>query len=154
MRLRDNHPLPLPLAHAWALVNDLEVLRQALPGCELLLEIADDEFVADMAVPLGVATSRFTVHIHRGDVEAPRRCTLRFETRTAGGGGSGSAALALAPDGDEAATLDVDIDVAIAGLMAQMGAPLIEVAARGMAALFLQRLGEAAAVRRAAAPMP
>ena len=152
MRLSESHLLPVPLADAWAALNDLDMLRQALPGCESLLEIADDEFVGEMAVPLGVTTSRFTIYVHRRDVEAPHRCALRFEARAAGAGGTGSAAFALAPDGDEATTLRVHVAVAIDGLMAQLGAPLIDVAARQMAALFLERLG--ALARRAAAPMP
>ena len=154
MRLSESHPLPVPLADAWAALNDLDVLRQALPGCESLLEIADDEFVGEMAVPLGVTTSRFTIYVHRRDVEAPHRCTLRFETRTAAGGGAGSAALSLAPAGAAATTLQVDLVVEIDGLMAQLGAPLIDMAAREMAARFFERLGAGAAARRAATPMP
>ena len=154
MRLSESHPLPVPLADAWAALNDLQVLREALPGCESLLEIAPDEFVGEMAVPLGPATSRFTIYVHRRDIEAPHRCTLRFETRTAAAAGTGSAAMALTPDGDEITTLQVDIAVEIDGLMARIGAPLIDVAARQMAALFFERLGACAAARHAAAPMP
>jgi carbon monoxide dehydrogenase subunit G len=154
MRLSESHVLPVPLAVACAALNDLAVLREALPGCESLIEIAVDEFVGEMAVPLGVTTSRFTIYVHRRDVEAPRRCTLRFETRTAGGGGSGSAAFGLASDGAAASTLQVDVDVAIDGLIAAIGAPLIDVAARQMAALFFERLGACAAAHRTAAPMP
>ncbi len=151
MRLSESHSLPVPLADAWAALNDLQILRQALPGCESLLEIAPDEFVGEMAVPLGPATSRFTIYVHRRDIEAPCRCTLRFETRTAG---AGSAALALMPDGDEITTLQVDVAVEIDGPMARIGAPLIDVAARQMAALFFERLGACASARHAAAPMP
>ena len=140
MRLSDSQSLPAALADAWAALNDLHVLQQALPGCESLIEIAPDEFVGEMAVPLGLSTSRFTVYVHRRDVEAPHRCTLHFETRAAGAGGRGQAALALAPDGADATTLSLAIDVSIDGLMAQLGSPLIEVAARQMAALFLARL--------------
>ena len=154
MRLSESHSLPVPLADAWAALNDLDVLRQALPGCESLLEIAADEFVGEMAVPLGLGTSRFTIYVHRRDIEAPRRCTLRFETRTAGGGGTGSAALDLKPEGDEAAMLQVDVAVEIEGLIAQIGAPLIDIAARQMAALFFQRLEAGVLARRAVAPMP
>ena len=154
MRLSEIHSLPVPLADAWAALNDLQVLREALPGCESLLEIAPDEFVGEMAVPLGPATSRFTIYVHRRDIDAPHRCTLRFETRTAAAGGTGSASMALTPAGDEATTLQVDVAVEIDGLMARIGAPLIDVAARQMAALFLERLGACATARRAAAPMP
>ena len=154
MRLSEIHSLRVPLADAWAALNDLQVLREALPGCESLLEIAPDEFVGEMAVPLGPATSRFTIYVHRRDIEAPHRCTLRFETRTAAAGGTGSATMALTPEGDGTTTLQVDVAVEIDGLMARIGAPLIDVAARQMAALFFERLGACAAARHAAAPMP
>ena len=147
MRLSDTHALPAPLADAWWALNDLDVLREALPGCEQLLEIARDEFVGEMAVPLGLTTSRFTVHVLRRDVVAPRRCTLQFQTRTSAAGGTGQAALALQADGADATRLQVDIAVEIEGLMAQLGAPLIEVAARQMLAQFLARLGAAASAR-------
>ena len=147
MRLSDTHALPATLADAWWALNDLDVLRDALPGCESLLEIAADEFVGEMAVPLGLATSRFTVHVMRRDVVVPERCTLQFQTRTAGTGGAGQAALQLHADGADATRLQVDIAVEIDGLVAQLSAPLIELAARQLLAQFLARLGAAARTR-------
>lgn len=147
MRLSDTHALPATLADAWWALNDLDVLRDALPGCESLLEIADDEFVGEMAVPLGLVTSRFTVHVLRRDVVVPEHCTLHFQTRTAGTGGAGQAALRLHADGAHATRLQVDIAVEIEGLVAQLGAPLIEVAARQLLAQFLARLAAAARAR-------
>jgi carbon monoxide dehydrogenase subunit G len=155
MRLSERHLLPVPLDHAWAALNDLPVLRHALPGCETLLEIAPDEFVAEMAIPLGLATPHCTVYVHRRDIQAPRACTLHFETRTpgAGAGGTGSAALRLTPAGDGATTLQVDLVVIVDGLVAQLGGALIDIAARQMATLFFDRLREGAIARHAGAPM-
>ena len=154
MRLSESHVLPVPLPAAWAALNDLAVLRDALPGCESLIEIAPDEFVGEMAVPLGPLTSRFTLHVLRRDVDAPHACTLRFETRTAGAGGVGEAALRLAPDDAGATTLQADIAVEVDGLLGAFGAPAIELAARRMAGEFFARLRAAALARDARAPMP
>ena len=82
MRLRESHSLPVSLDTAWAALNDVAILQRVLPGCESLIEIARDEFVGEMAVAMGLATHHFTVYVHRRDVDAPRRCTLHFETRT------------------------------------------------------------------------
>ena len=139
MRLSERHVLPVPLPAAWAALNDLAVLRDALPGCESLIEIAPDEFVGEMAVPLGLVTTRFTLHILRRDVDAPRACTLRFETRAAGASGVGEAALQLAADDANATTLQADIAVDVDGLLGALGAPAIELAARRMAGEFLDR---------------
>ncbi len=147
MRLSETHCLPVPLADAWAALNDLDVLRGAVPGCESLVEIADDEFVAEMAVPLGLAISRLTVHVQRRDVAAPRRCTLHFETRATGAGGTGRAVLQLHDDCADTTRLQVDIAVEIEGLVAQLGTPLIEVAARQMTLQFLARLSTATRAR-------
>jgi len=154
MRLSESHTLPVPLAEAWAALNDLAVLQQALPGCESLLEIAPDEFVGEMAVPLGLATSRFTIYVHRRDVAAPSRCTLHFETRSTGANGAGSAALALASDGLDATTLAAEIAVQVDGLLASLGGPLIEPVARRMADEFFARLRAAAVARHAGDDAP
>ena len=154
MRLSESHTLPVPLDEAWAALNDLGVLRQALPGCESLLEIAPDEFVGEMAVALGLATSRFTIYVHRRDVAAPSRCTLYFETRSTGANGTGSAALALVPESADATTLAADIAVQVDGLLASLGSPLIEPIARRMADEFFARLRAAAVARHASGDAP
>jgi carbon monoxide dehydrogenase subunit G len=154
MRLRERHLLPVPLRAAWEALNDLAVLRDALVGCELLVEIAPDEFVGEMAVPLGVITSRFTLYIVRLDVDAPRACTLRFETRTAAASGAGEAALLLESDDAGATTLQADISVEVDGLLGALGAPAIDLAARRMAGEFFDRLRAAALARDARARQP
>jgi|GEM_PF-1067853 len=154
MRLCERHVLPVPLPAAWSALNDLDVLRDALPGCESLIEIAPDEFVGEMAVPLGLATSRFTLYVARRDVDAPRGCTLRFETRTAGTGGAGEAALRLAASADDATELHADIAIEIDGLLGTLGSPAIELAARRLAGEFFTRLRAAALARDARARMP
>jgi carbon monoxide dehydrogenase subunit G len=153
MRLSESHTLPVPLDEAWTALNDVSVLRRALPGCESLEQIAADEFVAEMAVPMGLATTHLTVYVHRRDIEAPHRCTLHFESRTARTGGSGSAALNLVPDGVVGTTLLADITVAIEGVIGVLGAPLIELAAHEMARQFFEGLRALAAARHARARM-
>ena len=149
MRLRESHDLPVPLDDTWKALNDVDLLRQALPGCESLLEIAPNEFVAEMSVALGPATSRFTVYVQRRDIEPPRRCTLHFETRTTGVNGRGSAALRLVPDGAESTTLQADVAVDIEGLLGVLGGSLIELAAHEMAQQFFEDLRALAGARHA-----
>jgi carbon monoxide dehydrogenase subunit G len=147
MRLRESHSLHVPLDDAWSALNDVVILQRALPGCESLIEIARDEFVGEMAVPMGLLTHHFTVYVHRRDVVAPQRCTLHFETRTGGTNGVGSAALSLAFDGATATTLEADITVTLDGVLGVLGAPLIELAAHEMARQFFEGLSGAAFAR-------
>ena len=147
MRLSESHSLPVPLGNAWEVLNDVAILQRVLPGCQSLIEIARDEFVGEMAVPMGLATHHFTVYVHRRDIAAPRRCTLHFETRTGGTNGVGSAALSLAPEGSAATTLQADIEVMLDGVLGVLGEPLIELAAHEMARQFFEGLSGAASAR-------
>ena len=153
MRLSESHSLPVPLDEAWTALNDVAILRRALPGCESLVQIATDEFVADVAVPLGLTTSHLTVYIHRRDIAAPHRCTLHFEARTDRTGGTGSAALNLVPAGAAATALQADITVDIEGAIGVLGAPLIELAAHEMTRQFFEGLRALAGARHARARM-
>ena len=154
MRLSESHSLPVPLVDAWAALNDLAVLQQALPGCESLLQIATDEFVGEMAIPLGLTTSHATIYIHRRDIDAPRGCTLHFETRMPAAGGTGSAAMRLTPQSGDRTTLQVEVAVEVSGVVAQFSGPLIDIAARQMAALFFERFREGAVARHADTAIP
>ena len=147
MRLRESHSLPVALDNAWTALNDVAILQRVLPGCESLIEIARDEFVGEMAVPMGLATHHFTVYVHRRDVVAPRHCTLHFETRTAGTAGVGAAVLALAADGATSTLLEADIAVTLDGVLGVLGAPLIELAAHEMIRQFFEGLGAVAGAR-------
>ena len=140
MRLSESHRLPVPLLDAWGALNDVAILRRVLPGCESLLEVAPNEFVAEMAVPLGLTTTHLTVYVHRREIEAPNRCTLHFETRTNRTGGTGSAALRLASDSASSTVLHADIVVSIEGVIGVLGSPLIELAAHEMARQFFEGL--------------
>ena len=149
MRLSESHTLPVPLDEAWTALNDVAILRRALPGCESLEQVAADEFVAEMAVPMGLATTHLTVYVHRRDIEAPHRCTLHFESRTARTGGAGSAALRLLPEDAAGTRLLADITLAIEGVIGVLGAPLIELAAHEMARQFFEGLRALATARHA-----
>ncbi len=153
MRLSESHSLPVPLDEAWTALNDVAILRRALPGCESLVQIATDEFAAEMAVPMGLSTARLTVYVHRRDIEAPRRCTLHFEARTDRTGGAGSAALHLEAAGAAVTTLQADITVDIDGAIGVLGAPLIELAAHEMTRQFFEGLRALAGARHARARM-
>ncbi|MEP6505233.1 MAG: SRPBCC domain-containing protein [Betaproteobacteria bacterium] len=154
MHLSESQALPVPLPQAWAALNELALLQAAIPGCESLLEIADDEFVGELTLPLGPMTGHCTVYIHRREIDAPHGCTLHFEASTTGAGGTGSAALRLVQDSDDTTTLQVSVEVQINGPFAQLAGPFVEVAARQMAAQFFERFRHGVVTRYPAAAMP
>ena len=152
MQLRETRTLPVPLARAWAALNDLALLQQAIPGCESLVQTGDDAFDATMALPAGPLTTRFVTHLRRTDIDAPNACGLLFDARTMGGNGSGRADMRLKAAGRAATTLDVAITVEIEGALAQLGNALVELASQHMADEFFDRFVAGLDEQQAGAP--
>ena len=69
-------------------------------------------------------------------------------------GGTGSAAMRLTPQSGDRTTLQVEVAVEVSGVVAQFSGPLIDIAARQMAALFFERFREGAVARHADTAIP
>lgn len=152
LALNETRPLPVPRARAWAALQDLALVRDALPGCESLVAVGGDRFDATLAFPVGLLVTRAVVHLRRDDGDAPRGFALRFDGDTSAGGGRGEARLHLHPDGAHACTLQAEVTAEIAGPAALLGGLLLGASARAMARRFLDRLAAAMAALPAEAP--
>ncbi len=139
MQLSDHHSLPVSIAQAWAALNDLALLQQAIPGCESLVQTDEDRFDATMAMPVGPLTTRFIAHLRRCDVDEPHGCTLHFDADSMGVRGAGSAGMRLRGEGDAVTTLSYDLIVQVDGLIARLGSSVVDLAAQHMARQFFER---------------
>jgi carbon monoxide dehydrogenase subunit G len=151
MQLSETQSLPVPLAEAWAALNDLSLLQEAIPGCESLVQTGDDHFDATMAMPVGPLTTRFTARLRRCDVDAPHGCTLHFDANSPGGRSAGSAGMRLREDGGATTALSYDVTVEVEGVFAQMGSTLVDMAAQRMARQFFERFRSGLIARQVSA---
>lgn len=140
MELKQKVHIPLPPGDIWKALNDPDVLRRSLPGCESFEAVDERHFNLAMLVKVGPVKATFNGEVKLEDVDAPRAYTLVG----AGKGGvagfaRGSANVELTPMEDDAATLMIyDVNVAVGGKLAQIGSRLINSAARKMAAEFFE----------------
>lgn len=152
-----------PLAKVWDGLNDPDVLRASIPGCQSLEKEADDRFSAVVEVKIGPIGARFKGGVTLTDLNPPRGYTLILE----GNGGiagsvKGTARVSLEED-DGGTRITYVVDSQVGGRMAQLGGPIIDATAKQLAARFFSRFGDivcgidsqaAAASNTTAAAMP
>jgi hypothetical protein len=139
MKLSGEKILPLPQAKVWAALNDPEVLRQSIPGCESFEAISGDSYRATVAAKIGPVQARFQGTARLSNMDPPNGYTLSGEgSGGAAGSAKGSAHVRLepAPGGTK---LSWTADAQISGKLAQIGSRLIDSSVNMMATQFFNR---------------
>ena len=139
MKLSGEKILPLPQARVWQALNDPEVLRQSIPGCESFEKLAENTYRATVASRIGPVQARFQGTVRLSNLNPPNGYTLSGEgSGGAAGSAKGSADVSLepAPGGTRLAWT---ADAQISGKLAQIGSRLIELSANMMAGQFFDR---------------
>jgi hypothetical protein len=153
MELASQQRLPVDQATAWAALNDAEILKAAIPGCESVEKISDSEYTVAMTAAVGPVKAKFKGRLTLSDVVAPKSYTIHFDGQGGPAGfGKGSAEVELVPDGEET-ELRYSVKAQVGGRMAQVGQRLIDGAARKMADDFFRAFG-AELARRHGKPVP
>ena len=136
----------------WAALNDPEVLKQAIPGCQELERTADNEFTAKVRAKVGPVSATFTGKVNLADMNPPESYTIAGEGQGgAAGFAKGSAAIRLSEDG-AVTVLNYDAKAQVGGKLAQIGSRLIGGTAQKMADQFFGKFGELVAPAEEEAP--
>ena len=142
MNMTGEQRIAAPRQRVWQALNDPQVLRASIPGCQSLEKAAEDRFTATVEVKIGPIGARFKGAVTLADLNPTNGYTLILE----GNGGiagsvKGSAKVRLATDGAET-LISYEVDAQVGGRMAQLGGPLIDATARQLAGKFFSRFGE------------
>lgn len=140
MEMTGERRIPAPRERVWEALNDPAVLQAAIPGCESVERIADDQFQAKVAMKLGPMSARFGGKVTLSNINPPASYTISGEgTGGAMGFAKGGADVALEEDGPAATLLRYNVKAQVGGKMAQLGARLIDSTAKSMADQFFDR---------------
>lgn len=139
----------------WEALNDPDVLRRCIPGCQSLEKEADDRLKATVEVKIGPIGARFNGAVTLSDLDPPNGYTITGE----GQGGTvgfakGGAKVRLADDAG-GTLLSYEVDAQVGGRLAQLGGPIIDATAKQLAGKFFEQFGQivgGAAQPQAAAP--
>jgi carbon monoxide dehydrogenase subunit G len=126
----------------WNALNDPQMLKDCIPGCEALERIADNEYMVLMVSRIGPVSARFKGKLTLLDVNPPDSYSLAFEGQGgAAGFAKGGAQVQLSPQ-DGATKLSYAAKANIGGKLAQIGSRLIDAAAKKVADDFFRRFNE------------
>ena len=128
--------IPAPPDQVWQALNDPEILRRCIPGCEEIRQISPQEMHARVMLKMGPVRANFVGKVLLTDVRPLLGCTLNFE----GSGGSagfarGSSVINLTPAA-EGTQLDYTTQASVAGKLGQIGGRLMDASARQLADRF------------------
>ena len=151
MEMTGEFRIPAPRQRVWEGLNDPEVLKQCIPGCQALEKVSDTEFNGRVIASVGPVRATFGGKVTLSDLNPPQSYTISGE----GSGGvagfaKGGAKVNLAEDG-AATVLTCAVQAQVGGKLAQVGSRLIDGVARKMANDFF---GHFAAVMAPEQPAP
>lgn len=124
----------------WAGLNDPELLRQCIPGCESVTAAADNEYAVVMTAAVGPVKAKFKAKLTLSEVVPPSSYVMTFDgSGGAAGFGKGSAAVSLSDHESGGTLLNYTAEAQVGGKIAQVGARLIDGVARKLADEFFTR---------------
>jgi uncharacterized protein len=134
--------IPAPQARVWEALNDPEVLRQSIPGCQEMVKHSPTEFSAKVMAKVGPVKANFAGDVTLSKLNPPHGYLISGKgTGGAAGFAEGGAEVRL-EDVDGQTKLVYDVNAKVGGKLAQIGSRLIDSTARRMADDFFKRFAE------------
>jgi uncharacterized protein len=142
MDMTGERRIPAPRQAVWDALNNPEVLKASIPGCESLEKLADDQMRATAAVKVGPISARFNGKVQLTDIDPPNGYRISGEGQGGVAGfAKGGADVALTDDGLDT-LLSYQVNAQVGGKLAQLGGRLIDATAKQMADAFFDRFSQ------------
>ena len=139
MKLNDEIRIAAPRERVYAALNDAEILRKSIPGCEEIERLSETELVATVVTRIGPIKAKFKGHVTLSDLNPPSSYSISGEGKGgAAGFAKGGAKISLEEDGD-GTVMRYEVQIDVGGKLAQLGGRLIEGTAKKLSADFFTR---------------
>ncbi len=144
MQMNGSQRIPASRDEVWAALNDPDVLRQCIPGCQSLEMSSPTDMTATVVFKVGPVKATFGGKVTLSDLDPPNSYRISGE----GSGGvagfaKGGATVRLESETPEVTILYYDVDAQIGGKLAQLGQRLVDSTANKLAGEFFAAFGEA-----------
>jgi len=144
MEMTGEQLIPLPQAATWKALNDPEVLKDCIPGCESLTLLAENEYEVVLTAKVGPVSAKFKGKMTVTNADPPRAYTLSFEGQGGVAGfARGEATVTLTPEASNT-KLAYTAKATVGGKLAQVGARLIDGVAKQLAGKFFEAFNQRA----------
>ena len=141
MKLSGSYQINLSKEKVWKALNDPEILKQAIPGCEEFIKNSDTEFTATATNKIGPFNASFTGDIELKDLDPPNSYKITGSGNSPVGFASGEATVKL-EDHEKGTNLIYEVEANVGGKIAQVGSRLIDMTAKKMADIFFGKFSE------------
>jgi len=149
MDMIGNRQLATSQAQVWEALNDPEILKACIPGCEKFERVEDNVYSVGVALRIGPVAAKFSGTVKLMDIQPPQSYALQFEAQGGVAGfGKGESKVTLTPN-DQGCDLSYTVHSKVGGKIAQLGQRLIDGAAKSLAEDFFKRFDEELQKRQA-----
>lgn len=139
MDMQDSRRIAAPREVVWAALNDPEVLKAAIPGCDSIEITGPNELAAQVTLKIGPVKASFQGKVTLSNIDPPNGYTISGEGQGgAAGHARGGADVRLEEDGAET-ILHYTVRAEVGGKIAQLGSRLIDATAKKLAGDFFER---------------
>src|ERR671936_2992216 len=142
MEMSGEQLVPAPQKVVWDALNDPQMLKQSVPGCESIERIGDNAYQVLMVARVGPVSAKFKGKLTLSDIKPPDSYSIAFEGQGgAAGFAKGGAHVRLAPEADKT-KLSYDVKASVGGKLAQIGSRLVDAAAKRVADDFFRNFNQ------------
>ena len=141
MDMSGERRIAAPREQVWAALNDTDVLKSAIPGCDSLVKDGENTLRATASLRIGPISAKFAGKVNLLDLDPPNGYRIEGEGQGGVAGfAKGGATVTLAADG-AGTLLRYTVKAQVGGKIAQLGARLIDATAKQMADEFFDKFG-------------
>lgn len=157
MKMSGEQRIAAQREQVWQALNDPDVLRRCIPGCQSLTKESDTRMVATVEIKIGPIGARFNGAVELADINAPDSYTLIMEGQAGTVGFVKSIVKVQLKDDAGGTLLSWDADAQVGGRLAQLGGPIMDATSKQLAARFFSQFaniiapGKQAAAKQAGA---
>ncbi|MDG2404360.1 MAG: carbon monoxide dehydrogenase subunit G [Paracoccaceae bacterium] len=144
MELNDKIFIAAPMAQVYEALNDPEILRACIPGCEELIKHSDTELEAKVVLKVGPVKAKFTGNVTLDQSGAPDQFSLTGKGNGGAAGFAKGGADVTLTEQDDGTMLSYTAKAEIGGKLAQLGSRLIVGTAKKLASKFFVKFSELA----------
>jgi carbon monoxide dehydrogenase subunit G len=139
MEMSGEQLVPAAQAQVWSALNDPQVLKECVPGCESIEPLGGDTYQVLMVARVGPVSAKFKGKLTLSDIKPPESYSLAFEGQGgAAGFAKGGAQVRLSSVNNQETKLSYDVKASVGGKLAQIGSRLVDAAAKKVADEFFK----------------
>jgi carbon monoxide dehydrogenase subunit G len=142
MEMTGEQLIPAPQQAVWNGLNDPQMLKACVPGCESIEPTGENAYQVLMVARVGPVSAKFKGKLTLSDIRPPQSYALAFEGQGGAAGFAKGGAQVRLSEKDNRTLLSYDVKASVGGKLAQIGSRLVDAAAKKVADDFFRNFNE------------